>query len=125
MEKTQHWWSTTWFHAGIIGLLLLITALAGYVAWRIYRLKHPLVYYIPPSENAHSADAAMDEARTAHHRIDRIDGDVQEWQREQFSLRQLLHKIEGRVKFLLHSMIGTELGKERDEEAKRKKEKGG
>jgi hypothetical protein len=38
------------WHFLVIGFLVVILILVAYIAWRFWRLRHPVVVYVPPPE---------------------------------------------------------------------------
>jgi hypothetical protein len=48
------------WHLVVITLLILILALVGYIAWRFWKLRHPVVVYVPPPEPLDQISGFMD-----------------------------------------------------------------
>lgn len=115
-------------HWELILALLGAAALAG-VAWLIYHLRQvpravkrilekiPGISEAERDAIARRVGAAMDEAKSAHGRLDRIDEDMRQDQQELGAIRAMIEAVKGWLKFLMHRDISDEIKRQQREEA--------
>lgn len=89
------------WHAIVLTLLILIVALVSYVAWRFYKLRHPIVVYVPPPEPMqHTADQLTEIVRDSgmaaeHTRVaaDNVVGVSKQINRKLDKIEGMMHKV--------------------------------
>lgn len=63
-----------------------------------------------------AAAEAMTEAKSAHHRLDRIDQEMKDDRREIGVVRAMVNVVKGRLTFLMHKDISDEIRQQADRE---------
>jgi hypothetical protein len=88
----------------------------AYVAWHVRHVRRRV------DELHLNSDArAMNEAKAAHTRIDRIDQDMDGDRVDSRNLWSLVQALKGRVTFMMHKDISAEIARQADAEKQTKK----